>query len=292
MFDKTFFELIVADYFLKNAANPNFIETRSKDNMKTADLLIDDTVEIECKKKDQLTDRDKTNNKFWEKMESNLNKWMDIKNVYYSIRVEIDNDLSKDQQDHIIQTIKTIIKKKQSCTGKNKTLGVNLDLQLLIYNQPIIAKGIHWEKDFSDNTDFFNIEFGMKALKGGNAEFSKIYAHSYKNKNQSDKMKGILNTINKAKKQFSKDRPSMIFINLNNLDKRMDDPFRKNLKSEIKHFFYSNSSITAIVLINDEIIPTQGKYGLNIEYLLNENARIKLPLKFIKILEKTKAKDV
>jgi hypothetical protein len=290
LFDKTFFELLICHYFKSFNCDVKFLETQSDIELKTPDLLIDSKLEVECKKKDKITERDKDYLVFWEKLYSALNTKMDSINTYYAVRIKFNKDLNINEQEHIIKTLSNILDNKQNIKGKNDKLGIEFDFELKINSKPIISNGLSWSEEFSDDCDFFNVEF--KFMKKENCSIiSKLYAHSYKLNNKTDRLKSLINTINKAKKQFSKEKSSLIFINLNQVNEKIDFPFKKNLEKEITKILANNSSISGIVLINDDILVQDGQYALNINYFLNNNPKNKLSSEYIEILEKTKAKS-
>ncbi|MGI0010386.1 MAG: hypothetical protein ACREAE_03195, partial [Nitrosopumilaceae archaeon] len=57
-FEKIINELDFASGFVKSNHTVEFIKTRSDQSQRTPDLLVDKNIEIECKKKNKLTDRD------------------------------------------------------------------------------------------------------------------------------------------------------------------------------------------------------------------------------------------
>lgn len=60
-FKKIVFELDVATAFVKTSHKVKFVQVESENEKKTPDLLVDDKIEVECKKKERLTKRDTQN---------------------------------------------------------------------------------------------------------------------------------------------------------------------------------------------------------------------------------------
>ena len=292
IFEKTFFELLVANYFVGLNPNLQFLETRSNDGIKTPEMIFDNSIEIECKMKDKLTSRDFKNIKAFEKIEKELNKHMDSSGNYSGIRIVFDKDIPDDAISELIENIKYGISAQENLTISNKQLKIDVFLSPMIKsNQPFQAEGIHWGTEFSDDTDMFTMEFEMMKPENQHPIFSKVYAHSYKINHPPDRINSIINTLNTAKKQFSNDKAGIVAINLNKENFKFDKPFRERLKIQIENFLNNNKRVSGIIFFDDELITDKGQYGLSIDFMINKDSNYGIPKNVIDYLTKTLRKE-
>lgn len=157
-------------------------------------------------------------------------------------------------------------------------------------NNPFQAIGIHWGQEFSDDADLFTLESGMMKPENQLPVFSKVYAHSYKINHPPDRINSIINTLNTAKKQFSKNKAGLVAVNLNRENHKFDNSFRERLKVQLENFLNNNRRVSGIVFFDDELIVDKGRYGLSIDFMINPKANYEISKYvidyFIKILRK------
>ena len=95
-FEKIINELDIASSFAKSNHKVEFIPTKSEEQQKTPDLLIDNNIEVECKKKDRESKRDKANNQLWNSLIIKLFNLMESKEKNYFIYIITENDPVED----------------------------------------------------------------------------------------------------------------------------------------------------------------------------------------------------
>ena len=61
LYEKTVYELQVAAAYAKANHQVAFLEEKPVEQIQTPDMIIDEQVEVECKKKDRLSERDRRN---------------------------------------------------------------------------------------------------------------------------------------------------------------------------------------------------------------------------------------
>ena len=97
-----------------------------------------------------------------------------------------------------------------------------------------------------------------------------------------DRITSVINSIKDAKGQFSGNKPGLIYVNLNTVDRFMLEGDFKRLDSLIRKILINNSRISGIVITSEYFIKDNNGYVYShkSKVVRNENAKYPIPLDF------------
>ena len=92
-----------------------------------------------------------------------------------------------------------------------------------------------------------------------------------------------MNSIAKAKEQFSGSKPSMIYVDLNSIDRQMTDVDFERLHSMVKQVLANNSTISAVIITNELFLsdPQGITFRHKAKVTKNEAAKHVVPFKIV-----------
>lgn len=307
-FEKIIFEINIAAAFLKSNHKVNFIETKSVEHKKTPDLLVDNKIEVECKKKDRLTPRDIKNHDSWNHLQRKLISLMNSIGKFYFIYIYFENDPSS-------KTIKNVLKKIRKIISSDKQ-GEFVDEELKIFMYPTSIKGenftlpikIENKNQLSDRLtpeifdnllkskipnheildykkqkpDFDTINFRTSLFQNGDVVIGEMMKFLFKTKQAPDRLTSVIKSIKDAKSQLSGDRCSIICVNLTNISHKLAEPDYVRLGDMVNQTLQNNSTISAVAITSEFF--TKDVNGMRFQHkssvIRNKDAKFPLPEDF------------
>ncbi|MCV0399044.1 MAG: hypothetical protein K5785_03490 [Nitrosarchaeum sp.] len=304
-FEKIIFELDIATAFLNSGHSVEFIKTDSTHNNRTADLRIDGTIEVECKKKDKLTKFDIQNQDRWNTLNRKLRAFFNEQKKYPFIYIFVKNDLSH-------EIIQKILKQIRKMTHNNETAYSDSEIKIMIEelckNDEIMSLGFQARN--SDelmgrinpkiidtiikskikythlmdyeliHPDHFSDDSKIQIVNE-NVFVSELRRYVFKSLRNVHRMNGIISSIKNARNQLSGDTCGIICVNFTHLTDTMIEQDYKNLTSLINQFLKNNSKVSAVI-VSSEFYSTSRDMRFIHKALIIRNplARHKLPDNF------------
>lgn len=258
LFDKTTYEIEIAAAYARKGYSVEFVETKSKEARKTIDLLINKEVEVECKKKDRQTDRDIRNTEYWKLIMRKASGMMEHFGLNYAVFIKTQRDPEKEDAEFILQQLQELIKKRRQGRFAFQDSSIGITLQILsAKDQEIESKGI----DFGTSEELDYVVPVMEFKKDGEG---KVFIRNprffgFKSAVLPERITSVIKSIKDAKQQLSGNRPGLIYVNLNMIDRKMIDKDFERLDSLIKDLLKNNSNISGVVITTEFFVKnTQG----------------------------------
>jgi hypothetical protein len=283
LFDKTIYEIEIAAAYIRIGNPVEFIETRSEEGIKTPDIFIDfkNGVEVECKKKDSKSDRDNRNIEYWKLILRKASGMMEHFGLNYAVFIKTQKDPEKQNIDFILKQLQELIKEKKEGTFAFQDKGIGITLQILSEkDQQIESSGIQ----FGTSED---LDYVVSAMEMRNEENGKTFVRNprifgFKSALLPERIKSVIGSIKDAKRQLSGNRPGLIYVNLNMIDRKMVDKDFERLDHLIKEQLKNNSTISGVVVTTEYFVKdSQGYiYSHRAKVIKNEQAKYPLPPDF------------
>jgi hypothetical protein len=294
-YEKIFYEMTVAGHYLSRGHNVKFIETSS---IKSADLLIDDAIEIECKSKDLVHPYYRKYQDIWEIIVRKAPEWMDRVRLNYLIYVVFTEEIDTPPIKLLKNKIHEIIYEKKEGTFKIDSERISIEAKILLpfdleidkpmikENFPEILKAIPniSETDFMQH--FLNIYRTSEKIIQKNFRYLAMKIPKHPPRSIISNIKGA---VNQVKKSF----PSIIYVDISSINKKMKLPDLNELEKEVYNFLHANSSINAIVITDNYMTETNGVADIKngIWVLRNSFVAHDLPSAFTIPYEKNSSKE-
>lgn len=281
LFDKTTYEIQVAAGYARKGYSVEFVETKSKEGRKTPDLLISDEVEVECKKKDRTTDRDIRNIENWKLIMRKASGGMEHFGLNYAVLVKTQRDPEEEDVKFILQQLQELIKQRRQGRFAFRDRGIGITLQILsAKDQEIESEGI--EFGTSEELDYVVQSTEFKRDGEGKAVIRDPRIFGFKSGELPERISSVIESIKDAKQQLSGNRPGLIYVNLNMIDRKMIDKDFERLDSLIKDLLKNNSTISGVIITSEFFVKdAQGYiYSHRARVIRNEQAKSPLPLGF------------
>ncbi len=308
-FEKIVFELNIASSFIRSNHKVEFIKTDSIAHKKTPDLLVDENIEVECKKKDRLTPRDRKNNNSWNTLHRKLIELMNKAKKYYLVYIYFETDPNSKGIQLILRKIRKLINSNSEgelnfggsriiiykiCDfAENFNLSVKIQskeqlsekLTPGIFNE--IIKSRIPDPDLIDykkqQPDFDSINQRVSLLGDGNAVTGEIMKFIFKTKEAPDRLKSIIKSLNNAKNQFSGTQCNIVCVNVTNISNKFEEKEYIRLGEMIRGFFKNNTTVSSVAITSE--IFNKDKHGIRFQHqasvIRNENAKFPLPENFV-----------
>jgi hypothetical protein len=132
LFDKTTFEIPIAAKHAKIGHSVKFIPSCSKEGKRSADLLIDNYIEIECKKKDYTSKQEKRNIEYWNQMGKKLFEIMNYIGHNYSIVIKSEKYPTTADVKFVTNNIRSLLTDLKDGTFSLPNNGIDIILQKLL----------------------------------------------------------------------------------------------------------------------------------------------------------------
>jgi hypothetical protein len=281
LFNKTTYEIEVAAAHVRKGYSIEFIETLSKEGRKTPDLLINNEVEVECKKKDRATDRDIRNTEHWKLIIRRASGMMEHFGLNYSVFIKTQRDTEKEDTEFILQQLQELIKERKQgrFTFRDRDIGITLQI-LSVKNQEIKSKGI--EFGTSEELDYVIQAMEFRKEGEGKALIRNPRIFGFKSVELPERISSIVESIKDAKRQLSGKRSGLIYVNLNMIDRKMIDKDFERLDRLTKDLLKNNSTVSGVVITTEFFgKDAQGyTYSHKARVIRNEQAKHPLPSDF------------
>lgn len=281
LFDKTTYEIEVAAAYVRKGHPVEFVETMSKEGRKTPDLLINNEVEVECKKKDRTTDRDIRNTEYWKLIIRRASGTMEHFGLNYAVFIKTQRDTEKEDAEFILQQLQELIKERKQGRFAFRDRGIGITLQILsVKNQEIESKGI--EFGTSEELDYVVQAMEFKKDGGGKAFIRNPRIFGFKSEDLPERITSVVESIKDATKQLSGERPGLIYINLNMIVRKMIDKDFDRLDRLTKDLLKNNSTVSGVIITTEFFgKDAQGyTYSHRARVIRNEQAKHSLPSDF------------
>jgi len=279
LFEKTIYEMQVASAYARADHKVAFLEERPVEEIQTPDLLIDGRLEAECKRKDRLTDRDKKNNEHWKLMMRRASSMMGYLRCNYAIIVKAQRDPVSEDVEFTLRELEHLMKNLQQGRFPFPEKGIGISLRTLSkIDVPINCNSIEFGS--SEDLDFFTIAMEKKA---GDLLIRNPRIFGFKSALMPDRIKSVIESIKKARKQLSGDRPGLIYVDLNTMDSQMMELDFRRLDTMIKDQLRNNSTISGVVITSE--VFRRDRQGLvythKAKVIRNHEAKHPVPLKIV-----------
>lgn len=307
-FEKTLYEIQIAASISKKGFIVEFVQENP--DKKTPDIIVHldgCDIEIECKKKDDMTSRDRQNSTFWRRITNEANKIMNQNKKNLVLILEMQSDPKNSDFESIIREIKTgiekigeelvVVEKKSYKFSLKQTdpfdkvvecSQINLDNSQKIWSFAIQSGDYYKTCGISDSIielDEESFHCEGKNLENGLMQQKNRRFFGFRSKTMPDRITSIIDSSNKASKQLSGNNPGVIFIDQNIVNRENAETDLKRIYPLIKGVLRNNPRISGIAItqifhIND---PQQYKYRHNVQIFPNEQAKFPLPQEIFEI---------
>ena len=214
LFDKTTYEIEVATAYARKGYSVEFVETKSKEGRKTPDLLINNEVEVECKKKDRTTDRDIRNTENWKLIMRKASVMMEHFGINYAVFIKTQRDPEKEDVEFILQHLQELIKegRRGRFAFRDRDIGITLQI-LSTKDQEIESEGI--EFGTNEELDYVVPAMEFKKDREGKAFIRNPRIFGFKSAKLPERISSVIESVKDATKQLSGERHGLIYVNLN-----------------------------------------------------------------------------
>lgn len=281
LFDKTVYEVQVAAVYAKKNVLVEFIPTESDKGIKTPDLLIANEIEIECKKKDRSTSRDIKNIEFWKLIMCKTAGLMEHFASNFAVFIKTQKDPQGEDVDFILQKLRELIEKKRQGRFEFREKGVGITLHMIsTKNQEVESNGIQFGA--SEELDYVVPTMEIQKQANGKVVIRNPRIFGFKSAIIPDRVTSVINSIKDAKGQFSGNKPGLIYVNLNTVDRSMLEGDFKRLDILIRKILINNSKISGVVITSEYFTKNNNGYVYShrSKVVRNENAKNPIPLDF------------
>jgi len=278
-YEKTVYELQVAAAYARAKHKVAFLEEKPSEQIQTPDLLIDDRVEVECKKKDGQTDRDKRNHENWKLIMRKASSMMGYLRCNYAVIVKTQRDPVTEDVEFALKKLEYLMKNEQQGRFPFPEKGIGISLRTLSkIDVPINCNSIEFGS--SEDLDFFTIAMEKKA---GEPLIRNPRIFGFKSALMPDRIKSVIESVKKARKQLSGDRPGLIYVDLNTMDTQMMELDFRRLDTMVKDQLRNNSTISGAV-ITSEVFRRDSRglvYTHKAKVIRNPEAKHPVPFKIV-----------
>lgn len=308
-FEKLVFELDIASSFLKSNHKVRFLMTKSDDKEQTPDLLIDDNIEIECKKKDRLTKRDRKNQDYWNLIRRKLIELMNKKQKFYLVYLFFEKDPDSDIIHQILKEIRRLI--NSDSEGQYQVENVNIKLYKICDYGENIPLGIQArtieevsgqlnpdyfdeiiktripEKELVDyrkqKPDFDNTDPRITITPVGQVFIGEVMKFVFKTKEEPDRIKSVINSIRAAQNQLSGKLCGLVCVNMTHLSEKLMEQDYGRLGELIQEVLQNNTTISAVAITSEfyQKDPNGIRFLHKAEVIRNKFAKLPLPNDFV-----------
>jgi len=301
-FEKVMYEIQVAAIISKRGYNVEFV--KENQNKKTPDLLIhfdDCDLEVECKKKEDLTGRDKQNETFWNRVTKEANNIMNQNKKNLVVILIMERDPKNGDFEPIIRDIKESIEKihdeliivkkqfyKLSLKQTDPFDKVVISPKINLDNVPQSVSSAINEGNYYRDCGILNpnIELDCESFhcegidsENGLMQQKNRRFFGFTSKIMPDRISSIIDSIHKASKQLSGNNAGVIFIDQNIFNRNNMETDFTRLGPLIKGVLKNNPKISGIVITQIlHIRNSQGyRYIHSSKIFPNEKSKFPMP---------------
>lgn len=283
LFDKTTYEIEVAATYAKKGYPVEFVETRSEEGIKTPDILISfqNGVEVECKKKDRESDRDIRNVEYWKLIVRKASGMMEHFGLNYAVFIKTQNDPEKRDIEFILKQLQELMEERKEGRFGFQNRGIGITLQTTSEkDQQIESSGIQFGT--SEELDYVVSAMEIRKEEADNVFVRNPRIFGFKSAVIPERITSVIESIKTAKQQLSGERPGLIYVNLNMIDRKMMGKDFKRLDFLVKDLLENNSTISGVVITTEFFTKDERGYTYShkARVIRNEQAKHGLPIGF------------
>lgn len=247
LFDKTSYEIHIAAMHVKRGHSVRFLPTDSKSGERTADLLIENQIEVECKKKDHSSKQYVKSIEYWNSMGKKLFGIMDYFGCNYSITVSSEKYPTADDVKLVTTFARSLIKNSREGTFSHPKRGIEITLQKLSPLNYEVQTNMVKHRMF-EPVDYFSFFLEPTFSGQGNVTIQNTRFFAFRTKEHPDKIRGILGSIRRAIGQLSGMVPNVIYVDLSVVVNTITERDFGLLFQSINDILRNNSRVTMIIL--------------------------------------------
>jgi hypothetical protein len=281
LFDKITYEIEIAAAYARKSYLVKFVKTKSKEGRKTPDLLLNNEIEVECKKKDRTTDRDIRNTEYWKLIMRKVSGMMEHFGLNYAVFIKTQRDPEKEDAEFILQQLQELIKGRRQGRFAFRDRGIGITLQILsAKDQEIEPKGI--EFGTNEELDYVVPAIEFKKDREDKAFIRNPRIFGFRSAKLPERIISVAESVKDATTQLSGERPGLIYVNLNMIDRKMVDKDFERLDRLIKKLLKNNSTVSGVGITTEFFAKdAQGYvYSHRARVIINEQAKHPLPSGF------------
>ncbi len=281
LFESTSFELNVAADFVRHGRAVDFVP-ESAVGERTPEFVVDSAVEVECKKKSTRTPRDRRNDESWDLISRRI--WARHSAPGTSLRVDLttDADPTRADVDWTLQQVTSFVESEE----QTRTVADEGRLLHLARMTPV-EHGDGIEVTVPPESPVQRSEGGQVEitcrLQGGRLYHHTSYDFSYRSNAVPDWVASVNSSLKKAKGQFSGDLPAVTVVGIPAPTRWTGAEDRDRVVKVVESHMRSNSTISAVVLVTDELV--ESPQGLRPQvthvHCRNPGARRPLPTRYL-----------
>jgi len=286
LYEKTVYEIKIAGEYAKSGHLVAFIDTEEK---RTADIIVDNCVEIECKKKDTILPVNRSNADSWNIMMRKASEAMDNYKINYKFTVDSERNLAPPEVKIINEEIHKIIAHKKEGTFELPNLVCTIDAEILLpydkeIESPISASGnnIVCSDEFPVKiADFFKhhqIACNTQLIR--NTQYTAITKNYrfFGFKSGEPKSRSIIGSIRDAAGQISENCPGIVYIDLDRINRGMKQQDLNQFNTTISNQLRFSTKISVLVITAEYTTSNHGRaeFQQGIFVVRNPNAKIKI----------------
>jgi hypothetical protein len=281
MYDKTYYEIQVAAKYSNLGYQIEFVETQSDAGLKTPDLLVSESVEVECKKKNVHSKRDSKNINMWLEIMRNASTLMDKFKYNYIVCTKTLKDPQPSDVQFIIRRLKDLIKDKSEGSFSYQEKGISIHLTFAsLANQEFLAN--QFQVNLGEELDYAAPAMEVMATDKRTIKIRNPRFFAFKSEIIPDRIQSVIESIKDATLQLTGTKPGLIYVNLNQLDNKFVQTDFDRLERLVRDRLRQNSTITAVILTSEgfQKEETGIKYFHKARVIKNDNSKFTLPTNF------------
>lgn len=205
----------------------------------------------------------------------------------YAVLIKTQKDPEKQNIDFILRQLQKNIKERNEGRFAFQDGGIGITLQILSEkDQQIKSNGIQF--DASEELDYVVSAMEMRKEENGTVFVRNPRIFGFKSAILPVRITSVIESIRNAKQQLSGDRPGLIYVNLNMIDRKMVDKDFERLDHLIKEQLKNNSTISGVAVTTEYFVKDSKGYiySHKARVIRNEQAKYSLPPDFEIIGEK------
>ena len=272
-FESTEFELNIAGEFARKGRRVDFIPERAE---RTPEFMLDGRVEVECKKKLEPTPRDLRNEDKWSLIERRV--MSQHRGVGLSVDLLVDGDPTRGDVDWVLANVTNFV---ESGEGSRVARDDRRQLHLSRLDLTQTPGGVRMSG--SSNAIQLTPTAGKAEITAqfdpatGSLRPDAGYSLLFRTTHDADWAAGVKSSLKKAAGQFSKERPAVIAVGIP-APARWSQDILDDLKATVKDFLSSNTSVSAVVLVMDDMVETADGPRPRVTYVTEFNDRARHPV--------------
>lgn len=278
LFEKTTYEIHIAAKHKRRGHSVKFKPEDSEKGNRSADLLIDNFIEVECKKKDHSSKQDKINMEYWNQMGKKLFEIMDYVGLNYSIIIKSQKFLTASDVKFLTDKARPLLKELKEGTFYFPDNGIDMILEkLLPINEVEVTNNIQHRT--SESFDYLIFPTQTMITENGKTLFKNNRFIAFKAKEVPARVNSIVYSIKQAIGQLSGTAPSVIYVDIGGVVHRMTVRDFERIHHLIRNILWNNSSISMVTLTAEYSGSTDGGFYRydKLWPIKNEKAKHKLP---------------